>query len=279
MTVPGRPEEIAAAWSSQRGRLRDWFAALAEKAWSGPTRCAEWDVLGLTQHLVSGAQFLGYTLHHARKGEATRLLAEIDFDPQRTPRDAATMFRGLSPQELLEQMTAMDALIDHELDSLAENGTMPPAESPLGHVPAHVSLNHFLFDSWVHERDLMLPANEVQITEPNEAAMVASYAVAMAGVAQSVGADAQPPVTLRMDLSDLDRQLLIEVADGATAVSFAAPGELANVAAEAGDLVDFATGRTIERELNADPTAMAFLGRLAVRWAEPGRTDRREPGR
>ena len=180
--VPGRLDEIAAAWTSHRQRLRGWFTALTEDGWSGATRCTDWGVLDLAQHLISGSQFLGYTLHQSRKGEATRLLE--GFDPQTTPALSAAQFAGLSPRDLLERMTDMDARVEHELGSLAVDGGAAPAEAPPGQVPAHVAVNHFLFDSWVHERDLMLPANELPVTEPNEAAMVASYVVGLTGLAQ-----------------------------------------------------------------------------------------------
>ena len=35
------------------------------------------------------------------------------------------------------------------------------AEAPPGRLPAHMAVNHFLFDSWVHEHDLMLPRGEI----------------------------------------------------------------------------------------------------------------------
>ena len=130
-------------------------------------------------------------------------------------------------------------------------------------MPAYVAVNHFLFDSWVHERDLLLPANERPVTEPNEAAMVASYVVALAGIARA-GRAPPPPVTMRVHLADLDRNLLIEVSDVGSTVTFAASGEPADVRATAGDLVDYATGRRIHGELDADPTAIALLSRLAT---------------
>lgn len=258
--VPGRPDEIAAAWISHRQRLRSWFAALSQDGWSGATRCTEWRVSDLAQHLVSGAQFLGYTLHQSRKGEATRLLE--GFDSQQTAVVAAAYFDGLSPQDLLEQMTAMDARVQHQLGFLAGDDAAAPAEAPPGQVPAYVAVNHFLFDSWVHERDLLLPANELPVTEPSEAAMVASYVVALTGLAHAV--DDAPPLTLRMHLTDLDRNLLVEVADSRSTVTFAAPEEPADVHAKACDLVDFATGRKIHGELHADPPAIAFLSRFAT---------------
>jgi uncharacterized protein (TIGR03083 family) len=260
--VPGRPDEIAAAWTSHRKRLRSWFAALTEDGWSGPTRCTEWRVLDLAQHLVSGAQFLGYTLHQSRKGEATRLL--VGFDSQQTAVVTATQFAGLSPQGLLEQMTAMDARVDDELDWLAAGDGAAFAEAPPGKVRAHVAVNHFLFDSWVHERDLMLPVDEIPVTEPTEAAMVASYVVALTGIARAFGEEAPGPLTLRVHLTDVDRHLQVERSDTGTAVTFTAPEEPVNARALAGDLVDFATGRRIDGELAADQTALTFLGRLAT---------------
>jgi uncharacterized protein (TIGR03083 family) len=262
LAVPGRPDEIAAAWISHRQRLRSWFAALATDRWSGATRCSDWRVLDLAQHLLSGAQFLGYTLHQSRKGEGTRLLE--GFDSQQTAAGAAADFDGLSPQDLLEQMTALDGRVQHELGLLAGDDTTAPAEAPLGQVPAHVAVNHFLFDSWVHERDLLLPANELPVTEPSEAAMVASYVVGLAAVARAVDDAPPPPLTLRIHLTDLGRNLLVEAADGGSTVTFAGPEEPANCDAKAGDLVDFATGRKVHGEWNADPMATAFLSRLAT---------------
>lgn len=260
--VPGRPDEIAAAWTSHRNRLRSWFAALADDEWSGPTRCTEWRVLDLAQHLVSGAQFLGYTLSRSRKGEATQLL--VGFDAQQTAVATAAQFAGLSPQDLLEQMTAMDARVEHELGWLSAGDGTAFAEAPPGKVPAHVAANHFLFDSWVHERDLMLPVDERPATDPTEAAMVASYVVGLSGIARAPGEEAPAPLTLRVHLTDLDRHLRVERTDGGTAVTFTEPGEPVHARAEAADLVDFATGRRIDGELVADPAALAFLGRLAT---------------
>jgi len=260
--VPGRPDEIAAAWISHRQRLRSWFAALTQDGWSGATRCTEWRVSDLAQHLVSGAQFLGYTLHQSGKGEATRLLE--GFDSQKTAVEAAADFDGQTPQELLEHMTAMDARVQHQLGLLVGDAAAAPAEAPPGRVPAYVAVNHFLFDSWVHERDLLLPANELPVTEPSEAAMVASYVLALAGIARAVGDAPPPPVVLRIHLTDIGRSLRIEVDDRGSTVTFAEAEEPANVHAKVGDVVDFATGRRIDGELDGDPAAIAFLSRFAT---------------
>jgi hypothetical protein len=125
-------------------------------------------------------------------------------------------------------------------------------------------VNHFLFDSWVHERDLLLPAGEIPVIEPNEAAMVAAYAVALAGIARAADDVPPPDQTLRLHVSDLDRDLLLDIDDGRSTVTFAPPGKPADVSATAGDLVDFATGRRLDRALDANPAAITVLSRMAT---------------
>jgi hypothetical protein len=94
--------------------------------------------------------------------------------------------------------------------------------------------------------------------------MVASYVIALAGIARAVDEVPPPHVVLQIHLTDLDRTLHIEVGDTGSAVTFTGSEEPANVYAKAGDLVDFATGRKIDSVLEADPTALAFLSRFAT---------------
>ncbi len=219
-------------------------------------------LLELVLDLISGAQFLGYTLHQACKGEPTRLLA--DFDAQKTPKATTAMFDGLRPDQLLDQLHAMDARVDLELQQLAAMGWRMDAEAPPGHVAAHVAINHFLFDSWLHERDVLLPAGQVPVTDPDEAAAVASYVLALAGIAGAVDDGAQRPAAIRVQLTDLDRHLRLDVAGGTSDVRFCPGGASTNVAASAGALVDVATGRAAHSSIDADAPASAVLTQLAT---------------
>jgi uncharacterized protein (TIGR03083 family) len=257
--VPTEPAQVAVAWRSQRARLRGWFAGLDEDAWRGPTRCSEWDVTQLAQHLASGAQFLGYTLHKADKGEPTSLLA--DFDAQATPGAAAQVFAGLSADELLAQLEAMDANVERQLDGLTGEGWHAPAEAPMGRVPAYVSLNHFLFDSWVHEHDLMLPTGQQPLLDPREATVVATYVLALAGLAATQ--ESPEPRSLRVHLTDLDLHLAVEMADGSSRVAPGRSDGPVSAAGTAASVVDVATGRADPAVLTADPAASACLTHLA----------------
>lgn len=260
IAVPGTPDEVFVAWRSHRRRFRNWFAALSDEDWAAPTRCTEWCVTDMAEHLISGAQFLGYTLHSARKGEGTRLLAA--FDAQETPKAAAAMFKGWTPEQLVEHMHAMDASVEKELDDLGD-GSRLPAEAPPGRVPAYVSVNHFLFDSWVHERDVMLPAGQVPVLDPNESAVVVSYVMALAGVAGTSEEEAPASRTLRLHVTDLGRDICVEVADGKSSTRFEALAHGANAVGSSGDLVDAATGRRSASSLGADGEAAEFLAHFS----------------
>lgn len=262
MHTPASPDEVVAAWRGHRQRFRDWFAELDDAAWDRTTRCTEWRVRDMAQHLISGAQFLGYTLHCARKGEPTRLLAE--FDAQATPKATTAMFEGLPPSQLLHQLQTMDARVDVELDGLAADGWDATAEAPPGHVPAHVSVNHFLFDSWVHERDVMLPAEQTPVTDPGEGAAVTSYVLALAGIAGTVDEGPAQAATVRAHLTDIDRHLRLDVAEGASLVRYSTDhAGPTDIAATAGALVDLATGRASAASCDANAHAAAVLTHLA----------------
>jgi hypothetical protein len=204
---------------------------------------------------------LGYTLHESRKSKPTRLLEE--FDAQRTAAVATAQLDGTSPQELPAQMDEMDARVAAELDAVAEqSGWAEPAEAPPGQVPAYMAVNHMLFDSWVHERDLMLPAGEMPVTDPNEAAMVGSYALGLTGVARAFGDSAPPALNVQIHLTDIDRHLFVEVSEARTSVSFGERDGPVNISASTGDMVDFTTGR--RESVTGDEVGCAYLSRLAT---------------
>jgi uncharacterized protein (TIGR03083 family) len=262
MRIPAAPHQVVDAWMSHRARMRAWIRGLDEAGWAGPTRCAGWTVTELVQHLISGSQFLGYTLHQSRKGEATQLLQ--NFDAQETPASSARLFAGLTPAQLCDQLVEMDGRLESQLEMVDEAAWYAPAEAPPGRVPAYVAVNHFLFDSWVHERDLMLPVGEVPPTEEHEAVVVASYVLALAGIART--AEEQPASATSMEvlLSDLDRAIAVDRrADGVTVHFGTAEDPQARVVGVTSELVDAATGRFDPDQLAGDPAATAYLRHLA----------------
>jgi len=262
LRVAGTPDEIASAWSTHRARLRGWLGDLPESEWRRPTRCSAWDVSGLVAHLVSGAQFLGYTLREAQKGAPTRLLD--GFDAQETPAATAAMFAGLSPTDLLAALGDVDARIQAETKAFTSDDWHRPAEGPAGRIPAYVAVNHFLWDSWVHERDLMVPGGEEPPTDRAEVALVASYVVGLAGVVHGIGDGATAGLALDVRLTDVDVDFHAVVDEQGTSVVFGRGEGGVPLSGAAADVIEFATGRVSAERLHAQPEAVEFLERFAA---------------
>jgi uncharacterized protein (TIGR03083 family) len=231
--------------------VRGWLDALPDEEWGKPTRCDLWDVTGLVRHLASGSQFLGYTLHQSARGEATTLLQ--GFDPHTTVQAAAAMLGELTPAEARATLAEVDSSVDRELRKHADGHWTGAAEAPPGNLPASLAVNHFMFDSWVHEYDLMLPRGERPVLDPFEARVVVSYLLGLATI--HAGSD----VPLDVRLTDLDLRIGVAVDGGAVTVAADDVGSRAAVVEGAVlDVVDRATGR-VAGPVDGDAPGLAVL--------------------
>ncbi len=255
------PTAVAPAWFGHRARLTEWLTALPASAWAGPTRCGRWSVGELTRHLASVSQFEGFTLHQAHKGAPTRLLQGMDA--QTTPSAAAELLGDLEPEVLLETLRAADERIATTVAGWSAGDWDRTAEAPPGHVPAWLSLAHMLFDSWVHEHDLLTPRGEVPVVKASEVTIVVAYAISLAGFVGGVATGSG--ATLDVRLTDCDLRVGLD-ATGARAVTRAgwAPDGAPVVEGTAGQVLDVATGRSDALGLTGDAEGRAVLGALAA---------------
>jgi len=250
------PSSVAPAWFAHRARLTAWLASLPDAEWDAPTRCDEWSVAGLVRHLASVSEFEGFTLHQAAKGEPTRLLE--GFDSQVLPGATAALLEGRTNPELLETLRNSDARIEATVTGWSDDDWARTAEAPPGHVPAWLSLAHMLFDSWVHEHDLMDPRRETPMVVPAEVEIVVAYVLGLAGFVTGVfdgsGASADLRVTdtgLRVGLDALGDRSVVRpdwAPDGAPVVEGTAAA-----------ILDVTTGRAGPESVAGDPQGVAVL--------------------
>jgi len=238
-----------------------WLADLSVADWDAPTRCEGWSVAALVRHLASVSQFAGYTLHQAAKGDATRLLE--GFDSQVTPGAAAELLGELEPPRLLDTLREYDGQIEETVADWSSDDWRRMAEAPPGHVPAFLSLSHFLFDSWVHERDLLLPMGEVPLVEPGEVEVSVAYVLGLAGVATGIlegeGAAADVHVT------DCGLHIGLEArGDRAIVRPGWAPEGAPVVEGSAGLVLDVATARVDPLELAGDAAGRTVFTAFAA---------------
>jgi hypothetical protein len=255
LRVDGCVEDPAVAWCSQRARVRGWLDAVPDAEWNGPTRCGLWDMTALVKHMASASQFVGYTLHQAARGTATNLLR--GFDSHDTVQAAAQMLGEMTPGQARDALGSMDAAVDVEFDQMREIGWSVFAEAPPGQLPSHLAVSHFLFDSWVHEYDLMLPRGEHPVVDPLEAEVTVRYLVGLAGVATG----ARTPLQLR--LTDPELWIGLAVTAGIVEVTVgSAPPDAPAIEGRVVDFVDRATGRQ-GGAVRGDERALAVIDDFA----------------
>ena len=145
------------AWRAHRARFVERLRKLSAQEWSGPTRCTEWNVFDVVAHLTSADQFWVYSLGAARTGvEPGTALA--GFDPSASLEPFVAGMRGMEPTAILAALEASTAAVDDMIDAFEEPDWARPGESPLGHLDARFLFAHCVWDSWLHERDIFLPA-------------------------------------------------------------------------------------------------------------------------
>jgi hypothetical protein len=255
LRVGGSVNDPAVAWRSHRARIRDWLDAVPNEQWTGPTRCGLWDMTALVRHMASASQFLGYTLRQAARGTTTDLLR--DFDSHATVQAASAMLGDMTPADARQALHVIDAAVDAELDQMWEKGWVPFAEAPPGQLPSHLAVSHFLFDSWVHEYDLLLPRGERPVVDALEAEVTVRYLIGLAEVATGA------PIPLTLRLTDPELSIAVDVAAGVVEVTVgSAPPDAPTIESRVIDFVDRATGRRGDA-VQGDARALAVIDDFA----------------
>jgi uncharacterized protein (TIGR03083 family) len=186
LAFEGTPGDALAPLVRQRRRLESILGALDGDQWAAPSRCGGWRVLDVVAHLVSTNAFWRGSVQAGLAGTPTTLLAR--FDPAATPPQLIEGMAALGPAEMLDRFVASDDGFLATVAGLDDAGWAARAEAPPGHVPVRVLCLHALWDSWVHERDIVLPLGLVPTVEADEVRRCVRYAAALSpAVAVSTG--------------------------------------------------------------------------------------------
>lgn len=177
ISVDGRPEAIAEPLIRQRARLADLLEAFADEQWDHPSRCEGWSNRDVITHLQSTNAFWGFSIAMGLKGEPTQFLAT--FDPVASPAQLVADAPALSTGELLGQFRASNQAFADQLSGLDEGGWQTTAEAPCGHVSITTLAHHALWDSLIHERDILLPLDAAPVEEADETLASLRYVAAL----------------------------------------------------------------------------------------------------
>ncbi|HKY13375.1 MAG TPA: maleylpyruvate isomerase family mycothiol-dependent enzyme [Microthrixaceae bacterium] len=160
----------------QRARLAGFLADLDDEQWSVPTRCEGWSVQDVVAHLVTTNQFWAFSIDAGLRGEPTRFLAT--FDPVASPAEMVEAVRSATPEETLSGFVETNAALAAAIGRI-DGAWSTIAEAPPGHLEVGLVVQHALWDSWVHERDVVLPLGMTPTIEHDEVVASLHYAAAL----------------------------------------------------------------------------------------------------
>ena len=173
------PEPIAGALAAQRYRFLGYLRGLDERGWTAPTRCGTWSAHHVARHMVDTSRINAARL----AGRPPVFPADGPFDPTRTPDVWLQTSANQSPEDT---MAAFEVAIADEVDSfqaqVSRRGS-DLAQGPGGRQAhwSNVPL-HMLWDAWLHERDVRLPAGGTPESTVEELRLVAMYGLQVAAV-------------------------------------------------------------------------------------------------
>ncbi len=160
--------EIEAAVASQRRRLVRLARDLSPSEWHAATRCPRWDVQGVLLHIVWGnecaaAMLAGEPIPH-----------QVDtLDPRLFPNAYVDEHAGDAVDDTIDALSASTDQLLAGLEAVHEDERIPffypwPVGWP-------IVASHLLWDSWLHERDILVPAGRPHGTTPKECRVAVAY--------------------------------------------------------------------------------------------------------
>ena len=197
------PEHLLEVFGQQRRRFIAVLRGFGPGDWAAPTRCPGWSAHDVVRHLCDGTA-IGIA---AGPGDRT-LDITAGFDPRTTPGEWMTASAGEPPGATLRRfVAATEELLVLARERLAQ-GRRFDVHLPYGPMDWTVLMLHGFWDSWLHERDVLLARGTGHPTDGDATGYAAAYGVFIAAtVAAMFGDPVQGKLTLRGDgggVFDLD---------------------------------------------------------------------------
>jgi uncharacterized protein (TIGR03083 family) len=199
------PRHLLEVFGRQRQRFAAVLRGFGPGDWAAPTRCTDWSAHDVVRHLCDGNAIIkawvtgtGYS----------RLDVTAGFDPRITPRTWPALSASESPGATLSLFLAStDDLVVRLHDRLAR-GPSFDIRLPYGPMAWTVGVLHAFWDSWLHERDVLLARGRKHPTDGDATRYATAYGLFIAtAVARMYRDQVQQTLTLGGDgggIFDLD---------------------------------------------------------------------------
>ncbi|MGE5286509.1 MAG: maleylpyruvate isomerase family mycothiol-dependent enzyme [Micromonosporaceae bacterium] len=195
------PQHLLEVWARQRHRFTAVLEEFGPDDWAAPTRCADWCAHDVVRHLCDCN-----TVAAGADDRALDLAA--GFDPRITPRRWPTISASQSPGATVSRFLATTDDLFARLRGRLAQGVRFDVCLPYGPMDWTILVLHAFWDSWVHERDVLLARGREHPTDGEATGYAAAYGLFIAAaVAAMFGGQVQEKLTLGGDgggVFDLD---------------------------------------------------------------------------
>jgi uncharacterized protein (TIGR03083 family) len=192
----------------QRRRLGALLSSLTDEQWAAPSRCAGWSTQDVISHLTTTNQFWAFSIASGRAGRPTQILAT--FDPVRSPAELVDAARGPADADVLAAFLESTEQLAAAIDGLDDDDWAVVAEAPPGHVALAAVVHHALWDSWVHERDIVIPLGLPCVVEADEVRDCLRYGVALGPMFLAAGGSERTGAFV-VEATDPDVTIVVEL--------------------------------------------------------------------
>jgi uncharacterized protein (TIGR03083 family) len=264
LRTQGRPVlavlAVVDAFEAHRRAFVEQLEQLPAEAWAASTRCSEWSVHEVARHLCDVNELI-------RDDHGSVTSPSTGFDPRTTPREWLRSSEGESVESTLLRLQVTSAAAFESTRALARRGEDERIiQGPYGPIPWTVLMLHAFWDSWLHERDVVLPLGLPHLTDDEGARLATAYSIFVAGAAASLFGT---PVRATFRLSGLARGTYELLRDGDAVALRVEPGEVGGP--DGVMLADALTGRggSLEDCVPGEPATVAALSGLATFFNTP----------
>jgi len=164
------PQHLLEVFGEQRRRFVAVLRGFGPDDWAAPTRCADWSAHHVVRHLCDSTA-LGIA---AGPGDRT-LDMTAGFDPRITPGRYLTASAGESPGATLSRFVASTEQMLALLRARLAQGRRFTVRLPYGPMDWTVFVLHGFWDSWLHERDVLLARGTEHPTSGDATGYAAAY--------------------------------------------------------------------------------------------------------
>jgi len=170
-------DELTGVLAAHHDRVITGWQALTPEQWEQPSRNTTWTAHETARHVADCMDRVAGMILGAPSPAAAG-----PFDPRETPEIWLAASADHAPAQTIERFANAAPLFRAEAAERVNAGDTSTGMTVYG--PAHWSVNvvHVFWDSWLHERDIMLPLGLPAESTPDEQRLASIYGLLMAMV-------------------------------------------------------------------------------------------------